>query len=230
MRKVRFGIFIILSLLAIVSVVSASQVTATISYTGASPYWNVHIDTGTGILTSGNNYIGWCADSNAVLGNGQHTFNVYSSLGNDHVPSITSAEWGSINWVLNNKPADWKVVQMLVWHYDGQSDPSIAYPWHWSLGSAPTQEQKDQYDVLKALADQHTDFIPDCGDKYAAIILNVNPQTGLEDGQAIFIEAIRTTCPGPDPGIPVPEFPTLALPVGMMIGLVGLVYIIKNRE
>jgi len=29
---------------------------------------------------------------------------------------------------------------------------------------------------------------------------------------------------------PVPEFPTLALPVGMIVGIVGLVYVVKKRE
>ncbi len=31
-------------------------------------------------------------------------------------------------------------------------------------------------------------------------------------------------------GIATPEFPTLALPVSMMIGIVGLVYVVKKRE
>lgn len=34
----------------------------------------------------------------------------------------------------------------------------------------------------------------------------------------------------PPPPVPTPEFPTLALPLGMLIGIVGLVYSIKSRE
>jgi hypothetical protein len=31
-------------------------------------------------------------------------------------------------------------------------------------------------------------------------------------------------------GLPAPEFPTMALPFGMIIGIVGLVYLIKTRD
>jgi hypothetical protein len=34
----------------------------------------------------------------------------------------------------------------------------------------------------------------------------------------------------PDNPPPVPEFPSVALPMGMIIGIVGLVYVIKGRE
>jgi hypothetical protein len=33
-----------------------------------------------------------------------------------------------------------------------------------------------------------------------------------------------------DFGFVAPEFPTLALPIGMMIGIVGLVYVVRKRE
>ncbi len=31
-------------------------------------------------------------------------------------------------------------------------------------------------------------------------------------------------------GIPAPEFPTLALPVGMIVGMVGMIYVVRTRE
>lgn len=222
--KYRAGFLLIILALVLVSGASASQVTATISYPGPSSYFNVHIDSGSGILIPGD-YAGYCADSTTPITVGQHTFNVYSSLGNDHVPAITSAEWGKINWILNNQQlvSWWGVVQAAIWHYDGQD--LAEYPDDETLPSDSYSHQ--EYDDLIAAANSHGDFQPDCGQKYAAIILNVSP-SGKESGQAIFIEATRTNCPGPDPGIPAPEFPSPALPAVMMMCVVGLVYFLKQ--
>jgi hypothetical protein len=43
-------------------------------------------------------------------------------------------------------------------------------------------------------------------------------------------QSIPTPTPTPTQGIPTPEFPTVALPVAMIIGITGLVYLIKGRD
>jgi len=226
--RVGVGFLLVISALVLVSGASASQITGTVSFPGPTSYWNIHIDSGSGILTPGD-YNGYCADSNTPLNVGQHTFNVYSSLGYDHVPAITSAEWGKINWILNHPElvTSWLTVQAAIWHFDGQDMAEFPDDDTMPSDSYPHQEYTD----LIAAANAHGDFVPDCGEKYAAIILNVSA-SGQESGQAVFIEATRTTCPGEDPGIPsgipAPEFPSVALPAAMIISMAGLVYFLKK--
>ncbi|MCK9592457.1 MAG: thioester domain-containing protein [Methanoregula sp.] len=226
-RKIRFSILMVIALFAMVSVASAAlppNVVGTISNPGPSSYWNI-------VLTSGGNpelpsdpttYIGWCADSNTGISPGSgKNFEVFSSLGLNPVTSIPSANWNKINWIINNKHlvSDWEAIQAAIWHYDGQS--GIAFPGHSTMPN--TEYDHAEYNALIAAADTHGDYIPTCGENYAVIIWSGS------NAQALFIEN-KLLCDNPPPPVPAPEFPSVALPVGMIIGIVGLVYAIKERE
>ena len=224
MRKMKFGILLVFAVLALVSVASAlpTQAVGSITHPGPSSYWDVDIVSTTPggdlDLPVAPDYVGWCADVGTGIDpiNNPFTFDVYSSLvPPSQVPAIPTANWKNINWVLNNKGGyNWKTIQMVIWHFDGQS--SEPYPWHSSMGTL-TQALKDEYDTLKPVADTHGAFTPSCRDKYAIILYDVTK------AQPIFVEG-TTTC------TETPEFPNLALPVGMMVGLIGAVYVIKGRE
>src|SRR5665647_2213939 len=89
MRKFRFGIILVIALLAIVSVASAAQVTANIGNPGSNSYWDIDVTSGTGILPAANDYLGWCGNSTTYIdpANNPFTFDVYSSLSPGSLPS-----------------------------------------------------------------------------------------------------------------------------------------------
>lgn len=41
---------------------------------------------------------------------------------------------------------------------------------------------------------------------------------------------LTVTCKPDDNGVPVPEFPTIAFPLGVVVGLIGFVYFMKERK
>jgi hypothetical protein len=226
-KTFRFGILTLVALLAIVSVASAalpSNVDVSASYPGSSSYWSVTLSN---IVPPSNTelpartYVGWCSDINNVYTPTGNTFTPYSSL--TTVPAVIPyANWKAINYIINHDTGyDWKVVQAVIWHYDGwglgpgQTDP---YPYHWSIAGY----SHTAYDALLADVEAHyTTYNPGTGDVYAVILWQ------KEKVQAIFVEAKWDDIIPPPP---VPEFPTMALPIGMMVGMVGAVYFVKGRE
>jgi hypothetical protein len=224
-KKMSFGFLAFVSLLALVAVVSAAlptsvQLTATYSNTPPS-YWHINIDS----TTPSNNYelptgpyLGWCSDIKNVWVPDGNTFTPYSSLNPGSIPAeVPHADWKAINYIINHKGNyDWNVIQAVIWHYDGWDNPSTN-PTHWSINYNPSD-----YNAL--LADVEANFnayTPGSGDRYAVIMWQ------KEHVQAVFVEAlVERILPPP----PVPEFPTFALPAGMIIGMVGAVYFIKGRE
>ena len=116
--------------------------------------------------------------------------------------------------------ADKDTLQAVIWHYDGRPNPIAPY-------------NPAKYAELVGLADGNKSFVPGCGQKYAVVLYHPtgtyeNPAQASHPTQAIFLVLTKPTCP--DPGIPAPEFPSLALPAGMLIGMVGLVYFVRGRE
>lgn len=208
-----------IALLAMVSVVSAAlpaPVSASITYSlNHDHYWIVDVTAGPTELPVGVGYNSWCSDILHTIGNGPHTFTAYSSIDPLLSSQYTgpSADWNKVNWIINNKNADSRITQAAIWHYDGAptGDPT---------NGAVSGYSHDAYINYLALVDQHGSFVPTCGQLYAVILYS-------DTLQVIFVERPTTTC---DPGIPVPEFPSLALPAGMMIGMVGLVYFARGRE
>lgn len=207
MRKLKFGILLVFAVLALVTVASAAlpaQVTATLNHPGPVSYWDVDVTVGGGDIPAANDYVGWCADSQGSLTTGSKVFKVYSSL--KPLPAdLPSADWNKINYVINNKGgADEYTVQAVIWYYDGGP-----YPWG--------VVDPVKYAALIAAADANPTFVPVYGENYAVILWSA------KTAQPVFIEV-------PIPDIPAPEFPTLALPVAMMIGIVGVVYHLKTRK
>ena len=212
MRKMKFGILLVLAVLALVSVASAALpalVTAHIATPGTAThsYWDVDVTTGGGDIPAVNDYVGWCSDSQTYITQGTHTFNVYSSLLPALLPSdLPTAQWGKINYVINHKgTANAATIQALIWYYDGG-----IIPW----GTVEVAK----FNALKADAEANPLYVPGPGDIYAVILWN--PTT---EAQPLFIEI-------PIPTTPSPEFPTLALPVAMLIGVVGAVQYVRTRK
>jgi hypothetical protein len=221
MRKTTLSAMLFLALIALVAVASAalpSTVDATLGHPGyVDSYWTVNIISGgnSDLPNSPPLYLGWCADSQEGIGTGLHTFDVFSSLDPTNPSPISDANWRKINYVINHKGTLNKYeVQTIVWMYDG-GEPAEGW---WDT----TPTSIDLTKVSTAMGDADTyvaanpTYAPGPGDVYAVILWS-----GRES-QAIFIE------------VPIPysspEFPSLALPVGMMLGLVSTVYLVKNRK
>ncbi len=216
MRKMKFGILLVFAVLALISVASAalpSQVTATIASPGTAThsYWDVDVTNGGGDIPAASDYVGWCADSVWTLNPGTHIFNVYSSL--EALPAgLPTVNWNKVNYVINHKDgANAATIQAVIWYYDhGEITWNPAAP----LGPVNAADRA----ALIAAADANgVGYVPGPGDIYAVILWSSRTV------QPVFIEL-------PIPTIPSPEFPTLALPVAMLIGVVGAVQYIRARK
>ena len=219
LRKIRYSILIIVALLALVSVASAfpSQVVANVIYPGTTPsYFDINIISGGDDDLPNGHYTGWCSDSDFYIdpSNSPFTFTPYSTLTLPIPAGPMPEDWKKVNYIINNNVGKrWKASQMAFWFYDGGIDnPNPLYP---------DATDSADFETLKTAANANSGFEPKCDQKYAVVLYHPGLQT-------IFLENDIDRCP--DPGIPVPEFPSLALPAGMMIGLIGLVYVIKRRE
>jgi hypothetical protein len=223
MRKTTLSAMLFIALIALVAVASAAlptPVEATIGYTGYTPvpeYWVVHITNGgnTDLPNSGPAYLGWCADSQATITPGSHTFDVWSSLDPLNPGKISLVNWQKINYVINHKGTLNKYeIQTIVWTYDG-GKPKDGW-WNATPTSIDWTKVNTAMTNADAYVAAHPGYAPGAGDVYAVILYSGRST------QAIFIE------------VPIPysspEFPSVALPVGMMLGVISAVYIVKNRE
>jgi hypothetical protein len=212
MRKMKLGFLLILAVIFLVSVASAAlpaSVTASITHPGADSYFNVDITSGGNTaLPTMNGYLGWCADSHMIGLGGGTTFTPYD-MRYETAP-IHSADWNRINWILNHKNGAMKgSIQQAIWYFD---HGRISTSW------APYDETEVQNLITDATNNGAT-YVPTApGLKYAVVLYN------RETLQPVFVEA---TIPKPPDA---PEFPTLALPVAMLVGLVGVIYAIRSRE
>jgi hypothetical protein len=217
----------VIALFAMVSVASAtlpSSITAYVSYEGTSSYFDLHVVTTTGgddtDLAPSHIYPNtWCVDAgqgNYITPGVIQTFNVKSSLPNPDWP-ITNpvVKWQSVNYVINNKATmDKYSIQRVLWNYDG--DPNFVWGSPDMTKVANSIKSTDDYLLL------HPTWKPTfCSEKYAVIL------DSPDAVQLLMVEMPMDNCVYPPPA---PEFPTMALPAGMIIGIVGLVYAIKGRE
>jgi hypothetical protein len=220
MRRNSFRVILVLSLLALVSVVSAglpSVATGNV-ISGSTSYWDITFSS-TNPLPSGMQYNraypGWSLDSTSEISPDANTFQIYSSL----VPvpaTIPAVNWNKINYIINNKgTADKYAIQAAIWHYGGNAIPQ----------DYPAFDQQE-CDKLIAAADTNGEtFVPTTEQKYVVILYApVSGSNTLKEMYRLIIVEL------PFPFIPAPEFPSLALPVGMMLGIAGSVYYIKGRN
>jgi len=219
MRKTTLSAMLFIALIALVAVASAAlpaTVDATIAHPGSLPsYWTVAITSGgnADLPNSPPPYLGWCADSQTGITTGSHTFDVYSSLDPTNPSPISAANWQKINYVINHKGTLNKYeVQAIVWKYDGGEPPA---GW-WGAASIDWTKVTTAMTAADTYVAAHPAYAPGPGDVYGVVLWSG------DDAQAIFIE------------VPIPysspEFPSLALPVGMMLGVVFTIYVVKNRE
>lgn len=234
----KIGILLALAVLALVSVVSAdlpSPIHGSLSWHSADDAFPNYVDV---LVTSPTDntdlpavsYPGFCVDEPlSIWVNSQYDWDVYSSIDLVTYPGKT-VDWNRVNYVLNHKNgAKWPAVQAAVWHF---ADP-YTFPSGWLTDSGQNQwypEIGAQYNAL--ITDAQTNggsFKPDCSDsshnKYAIMLYATNGPAGTTyPYQRIFLEKDLPPCTS------APEFPTLALPVAMLIGVVGVVYVIRGRE
>jgi hypothetical protein len=208
MKKYTLGILLFVVILAMVSAVSAfpSTVTATVSQPGPHPsYFDIKITSSADPLLPTGTYVGWCSDS-------QHhinvpftgTFTAYSTLLTNPVPAGQPENWYKVNYIINNDAGkDFHSIQAAFWHYDG--GPFTG----WTFNAA-------DYTTLTTAADLNPGFVPGCGQRYAVALIREGTQT-------IFLETTKT-CEN------VPEFPSMALPVALLIGCIGVVYFVKTTR
>ena len=94
-------------------------------------------------------------------------------------------------------------VTITVTRPDGKTDPAV-YP------ITPNPVSPDQYGAF-------------------SVDYQLDGMSGLYSVDAIDSNGVKAHTTFSDTVL-VPEFPSMALPVGMMIGVFGLVYVIKSRE
>jgi hypothetical protein len=209
MKKMKLGILLIavLALAAVASAALPATITATIATPGSQSYWGVDVTSGSGDIPTANGYLGWCSDTGSGIGSGSHVFNVYSSLVSP--PSgLPPMDWAAANWIINNKgKADKYTIQAALWHFDGG-------PITW--GAVDPVEYNRLVAGGEAASAAH--YQPVYGENYLAILWDARI-----GGQPVCIEI-------PIPNIPSPEFPTLALPVAMLIGVVGVVEYVRTKK
>ena len=219
MRKVLI-LAMLVGLVALVSVASAALPTTVygmVTYpTSLFGYAQVNIISGgTGDLpNSPPLYVSWCSDRVDVLQNGdKETWNVYSTLG--LVPSqVPTANWGAINWILNNEGSNDKyTIQSAIWQL-GNGEHN-AY-WTSISGGPVSPGEKSAVSTLVTNAISHSSFVPSAGQWYGVILWDsVSYQDSL-----IPVRQIPY----------VPEFPTVGLPIAMVLGMVFIVYVLKRRS
>lgn len=224
MKKMKFGLLVV-AVLALVAVASAGfpayDIDGIPTYPGIATdsYWTVELlDAVNPELEAVSGYTSWCVDSNPddphYLQSGHtYSFDVYSSLEGGwpaDMPGVSN--WKKVNYILNHKNDDWEITQAAIWHFDGQS--GAAYP----SGTGVGGYDEDAYDEYLADVEENGgDFFPTCRAPIYAVIL-------YDPGHQVIIIEDDYPCDNS------PEFPTLALPVAMLIGVVGAVQYIKTRK
>jgi hypothetical protein len=215
MRKSTLNIlFAALALMLLVSAASAAlpaTVKAKIYFPSPSgnSYFDVVITQGGGDIKT-QTYYGWCADSKSSIGafGVERTFSVYSSLEPTTIePTIDSADWKKINYILNQQAVtDKYLIQAAIWYYDGGAHAWDGYPDATALAN-----------FISDIEANGADYVPDEPGEIYAVVLHID---GVQD----------VLIPVPIPDIPVPEFPTLALPVAMVLGVVFTLHVAKGRK
>jgi hypothetical protein len=228
MKKMKFGILMVLAVLALVSVASALPDTIHISsrsipYAGVS-YFKLNVDS-----------VSPAADDDIPLGDNaamcmdyltsgvpSGTWKVWDTrtvnnadlpLYFEHIPN-----WDKVNWIANNEHADWRITQAALWKLDGgcvdDATPEDCYP---AFGPVSGYSHAN-FDAYWVQVQAVGAFTPTYGEYYVALLTYV-------DGEAQPM-SVTVYIPPTD----VPEFPTLALPVALLVGIVGAVAYVRTKK
>lgn len=165
-------------------------------------YFDVYIDDdGDGIPDRRPVYPGWCVDTmTEAIKNTPYCADLSTTIG-------VSSEWNKINWIINHKgDASYGEVQAAIWMTLGQQVPARFASW--------------KTDAAYALVSQaDPSFTPRC-DMIGAILVVPSELKG----QAAIIEVPTPPCPPP-----VPEFPTMMIPV-FLVGSVLVAASVLKKE
>ncbi len=221
MKNLKLGILVVLALFALVSVASAVPATITLEH---RTFPNIPFSFIKAVTANGDEdvpigtYNGWCIGFTVVgLGSGMTYHAIDSRADLSGTPAyIQSTQWNMVNWILNHPNADWRITQAALWKVDGGS--GVAYPDDAAYSGYVAGYDHAAFDAYMAQVITHGSFVPSHpGEKYAVILWKTY------GGQPLIIPAII-------PDIPSPEFPTVAIPVGMLVSVAGVVLYLKNRE
>jgi hypothetical protein len=130
-------------------------------------------------IVTGTPYRGWCVDlRGSLVQDTAYIVDLYSSLAPPAFLSTLGIPWGSINYLLNNKPlgATWLEVQAAIWTLVNGSIPSN-FPLGDAHGCLSPRPLQTVVDVLVAEANAHLDFVPGSGQKYGIILIPLIPET-----------------------------------------------------
>ena len=149
---------------------------------------------------NGGAYPAWCVDtSRTSITEVCYCAHLSSTIGDE--------EWNKVNWVLNNKgEATFGEIQAAIWMIRNQPIASIFDDW---IASGVAAD-------LAANADPS--FTPGCGDIAAVLVVACE-----QESQELIIEVPVPPCP------PVPEFPTMLIPV-FFVGSVLVAASVLKKE
>jgi hypothetical protein len=243
MRKMKLGILLVVALLALVSCASAFPplptsltITHPITAPGPNSYFRIHVLTTT---PTGNEYLpigyydGMCMGWKVTGVGPFHSYKVYDSrtVTPAQLPTyIATVDWKKINWVANHlyddgnaaTTKDWVITQAAIWRLGDADDGS--YPADGITGPF-TVAMKG---ALNTYYSGISTMVPSQPNEWYAVILVKDYYTSAGVhivGQPILI---RVQIPPEDEQ--VPEFPTLALPVALLVGIAGAVEYIRTKK
>ena len=149
-------------------------------------------------------YAGWCADPNT---NSIRNEPYEATLTNI---SGVNEQWNKVNWILNNKgDASYQDIQKAIWDI-----LSLQVP-----GNTIIAGQWDDAVVAQLVQDADPEFVPTCGMIWGILVTPID-----RVGQAAIIEAKMPACPPP-----VPEFPTMMIPVFLVGSLMVATSVLKKE-
>ncbi len=145
----------------------------------------------------------WCADTATIVNSVPYQANLSTTIG-------AGEEWNKINWVLNNKGnTPVHQIQAAIWTIRGQTLRWDRVAWYTNVAEQLVNE-----------AEAHGDFIPECGQIGAVL---VKPCVGVY--QDTIFEVQTPECI-PEP---VPEFPTMMIPVFLVGSLMVAASVLKKE-
>ena len=147
-------------------------------------------------------YAGWCINPNVnSIKNEWYDANLSYTVG-------VSPEWNKVNWVINHKgEASYQEVQEAIWRVLDVGTSTLNKGWNETV-------------VQQLVTDAKADYIPKYSPEIGAVL--VEPIGRI--GQDVIIEIPMPECP-----TPVPEFPTMVIPVFLVGSLMVAGSILKKE-
>jgi hypothetical protein len=155
------------------------------------------------ISIGANSYSGWCVDTVNFAQQGiPYSADLSTTVGVDE-------QWNKVNWVLNNKgEATSTEIQAAIWTLRGQVIPD--YNSHWYTARAQ-----------QLVADADPSYVPTWYPDIGAVLII---PSGNTFSQSTIIEVPMPPCPPP-----VPEFPTMMIPVFLVGSLLVASNVLKKE-